>query len=162
MDFKCVEGYKVSKCGTIVGRRGTPLTPCDNGRGYPIVKVNIGGKWTSKAVHRFVAEAWVPNPDNLPEINHIDCDRTNFKVENLEWCSHGYNIEYSYRTKGRSATGENNSRCKTTEAIVTRICELLSEDKKNLALKTGEFDLRLVRSIRNRKNWKHISKDYVW
>lgn len=48
-----------------------------------------------KSVHRLVAEAFIPNPDNLPEVNHKDENGLNNSVDNLEWCSHQYNIEYS-------------------------------------------------------------------
>ena len=46
-------------------------------------------------VHRLVAEAFIPNPNNYPEINHIDSNPLNNKVDNLEWCNHKYNIRYS-------------------------------------------------------------------
>ena len=46
-------------------------------------------------LHRLVAEAFIPNPNNLPYINHINEDKGDNRVENLEWCTHRYNITYS-------------------------------------------------------------------
>lgn len=162
MEYREVEGYKVSKCGVILGRRGKPLTPTDNGKGYLIVKCFIGGKWTSKAVHRFVAEAWIENPNNLPEVNHKDCNRQNNSIDNLEWCTHSYNIEYSYDTKGRSATGENNARCKITEADARTICALLQDGLSSAEIRDKGFDYSVVRNIKRRSNWTHISQHYIW
>ena len=50
-------------------------------------------------VHRLVAQAFIPNPGNLPQINHIDEDRVNNRVDNLEWCSSKYNLNYGNRRK---------------------------------------------------------------
>ena len=63
--------------------------------GYKTIKLWNNGKNVFQRVHRLVAETYIPNPDNLPEVNHIDEDKTNNNVSNLEWCSHQYNIEYS-------------------------------------------------------------------
>lgn len=74
--------------------KGKILKQSDNGKGY--LKVNIwnGGKQIVRTVHQLVAQTFIPNPDNLPQVNHFDCDRTNNNVENLEWCDNSYNIQY--------------------------------------------------------------------
>lgn len=64
------------------------------GAGYPSIR--IGGTHHPELlnVHRLVAEAFLPNPNNLPCVNHKDEDKTNNCVENLEWCSYQYNNNY--------------------------------------------------------------------
>ena len=68
-----------------------------NEDGYMVVTTGKTGNRRLASVHRMVAEAFVPNPNNLPEVNHIDCDRTNNCAENLEWCTHTENIYYSIK-----------------------------------------------------------------
>lgn len=55
-------------------------------------------------VHRLVAEAFIPNPENLPQINHKDENKLNNNVENLEWCTHEYNMDYGTRGKRQAET----------------------------------------------------------
>lgn len=59
--------------------------------GYFAVSIKRDGKYYRVSVHRLVAEAFIPNPDNLPEVNHIDENRQNNAVSNLEWCDHYHN-----------------------------------------------------------------------
>lgn len=63
-------------------------------KGYKTVTLTKDGVCTTKFVHRIVAEAFIPNPDDLPFVNHIDEDKTNNFVENLEWCTEQYNSTY--------------------------------------------------------------------
>lgn len=63
-------------------------------KGYKTVPLTKDGKTTTHYVHRLVAEAFIPNPSNLPFINHKDEDKTNNFVENLEWCTEQYNATY--------------------------------------------------------------------
>ena len=63
--------------------------------GYVKVRIKyIGNVQRLCLVHRLVANAFIPNPDGLPCINHKDEDKTNNNVSNLEWCTHKYNINY--------------------------------------------------------------------
>lgn len=65
-----------------------------SGNTYYQVHLYKGGKMNVKLVHRLVAEAFIPNPDNLPEVNHKDENKFNNCVENLEWCTAKYNVNY--------------------------------------------------------------------
>ena len=67
-----------------------------NNKGYVTVRLCKNGKYKTFLVHRLVAETFIPNPLGYNEINHKDEDKTNNKVDNLEWCSHDYNINYSF------------------------------------------------------------------
>jgi len=74
--------------------KGLILKQYDNGNGYLHVVLSMNGKTVTKKVHRLVAETFISNPDNLPEVNHKDCNRANNNVENLEWCTRSYNRQY--------------------------------------------------------------------
>jgi hypothetical protein len=84
-------------------RRKRILKQYTNELGY--LKVNlydIAGKCKKKYVHRLVAQAFIPNPDNLPVVNHIDCDKANNHVDNLEWCTQKDNIAHSIKNNLQS------------------------------------------------------------
>lgn len=81
----------VDKKGSVVIYNGRCVPIRYNHDGYPIC--TIGNK--EARVHRLVAMAFIPNPNNLPEVNHKDYNRANSNVENLEWISHADNVRYS-------------------------------------------------------------------
>lgn len=62
-----------------------------SGNGYLIVGLYRDGKQTPKLVHRLVAEAFIPNPNNLTDVDHLNTNRTDNRVENLRWCTHKEN-----------------------------------------------------------------------
>lgn len=70
--------------------------------GYLYVRLCDKEKNKQFQVHRLVAQAFIPNPNNLPEVNHKDEDKTNNKVSNLEWCTSKYNCNYGTRNKRNS------------------------------------------------------------
>lgn len=65
--------------------------------GYRTVVLTINTNLTTYKVHRLVAEAFIPNPDNLPQVNHKDENKSNNRVDNLEWCDMDYNNHYGTR-----------------------------------------------------------------
>ena len=79
--------------------KGKVLIQKDNGNGYKNVMFCKEHKIYNKYVHRLVAEAFIPNKDNLPQVNHKDEDKSNNRVDNLEWCTSFYNNEYGTRKK---------------------------------------------------------------
>lgn len=73
-----------------------PLSVVLDSSGYPIVKLyDNTNKVRTIAVHRLIADTFIPNPDNLECINHKDEDKTNNSVDNLEWCTKAYNNCYN-------------------------------------------------------------------
>lgn len=74
--------------------RGKQMKQSMHDKGYKIVSLTRDGKTKTCFVHRLVAEAFIPNPDNLPMVNHKDEDKTNNFLENLEWCTASYNRTY--------------------------------------------------------------------
>lgn len=68
-------------------------------RGYLMVTLWRNRNSQRLAIHRLVAKAFIPNPDNLPQVNHKDENKTNNRANNLEWCTNQYNNQYSKNTK---------------------------------------------------------------
>ena len=74
--------------------KGKQIKQAMHGNGYKVVTLTKDGKMMNLYVHRIVAEAFLPNPDNLPMVNHKDEDKANNFLENLEWCTAAYNRTY--------------------------------------------------------------------
>lgn len=155
-------GYKVYDGGKVIGKRGQIMSPSYNGRGYLILGIMVGSKRVTKAVHRIVAECFVENPNNYLEVNHKDGDKLNNCKDNLEWVSRSENLKHAYKQELRSAKGENNSRCLTSEQTVKEICTLLQQGFSSSQIRDKGYKYNLVRSIKRKQTWKHISKDYTF
>lgn len=107
-DIKDYEGlYQVSNNGRIKSlnyrRTGKEkiLSPKTNPSGYLYINLCKNGITKSYRVHRLVAETYISNPENLPEVNHKDEVKSNNTVKNLEWCTHLYNANYGTRIEKR-------------------------------------------------------------
>lgn len=111
-------GYSVSSLGNVIGPRGKKLKLLNRGNGY----LQFTYKSRHKvSVHRAVAFAFIPNPFGYPCINHKDGNPKNNCVENLEWCSYGYNIHYSYAFMNRIDPRSIKVRCINTGEIFNSI-----------------------------------------
>ena len=95
-DIKNYEGlYQVSNLGRVYSIRNNKiLKPKLNKCGYLSVNLKYKGSHVTKSIHRLVAEAFIPNQNDFPQVNHKDEDKTNNCVDNLEWCTAKYNINY--------------------------------------------------------------------
>ena len=73
-------------------------------KGYPAITLtNELGKKKNYFIHRLIAEVYIPNPDNKPFVNHKDGDTTNYKIENLEWCTQKENLHHAKKLTGFGA-----------------------------------------------------------
>ena len=161
VDIKGYEGlYYVNKEGKIYSKaRGVNnskiskyITPVTIAGGYKAVQLTKDGKSTMCRIHRIVAEAFIPNPNNLPEVNHKDENKNHKYVENLEWCSGEYNR--SYGTRGERISISNSKvRIEITDVITNEIKTFEN------AKKAGEY-LGVSRSwIRNSIECNKLIKD---
>ena len=94
------EDYTIDIFGNVFSKKSNKnICQYINNRGYKLVNLCKNGKEVHKFVHRLVAEAFIPNSHNLPFVNHIDENKLNNYVGNLEWCSPKYNINFGTRSK---------------------------------------------------------------
>lgn len=87
--------YKASNLGRYSGKMGILKNRANPKNGYIYISIKQNGvrKWCR--AHRITAELFIPNPYNLPYVNHKDGNKTNNRVDNLEWCTAQYNTDYS-------------------------------------------------------------------
>lgn len=155
-NFGRVKSFVVSKKGRI--RKGVPAL------GYPQVQLKGHGDGTFETgkIHRLVAIAFIPNPDNLPEVNHIKGDRGDCRYWMLEWSTASNNMIHAYRVLGKKSNfgdkrGEKNYNTKYKNEDILRIRELASQGvtPTEIAREYNETTGSICRIIK-RKRWKHI------
>ena len=91
-----------------------------NSDGYLRIKFSVDKKVINKFVHVLVAEHFIPNPDNLPQVNHIDGNKLNNNINNLEWCTASQNMQHAY-DNNLKRTDKKHSRSKLNECDVLDI-----------------------------------------
>ena len=96
---KLTKGGNQYGCQFITKKRGRILKEYFNKSGYKQVTLVVNNKAKRFILHRLVAKTFIPNPNNLPQINHKDEDKTNNCAKNLEWCTCSYNINYGSRNE---------------------------------------------------------------
>lgn len=153
-DVNVYEGaYQISNLGNIKSlprknTKGKILKPAKNNRGYLRVGLCYKGKVRYDSVHRLVAETFIPNPKKLPEVNHIDGDKLNNKVENLEWVTKGENQSHAYKTGLRKTTQrQRGSSRKNIE--IARMNRKLKTNNSSEEIRTSNVNRHLKRWLQN-------------
>jgi hypothetical protein len=127
-------------------------------RGYKQVNLRTKGKGGPKLVHRLIGITFIPNPESLPQINHLDGRKDNNSVSNLEWSTNQLNSIHAHRTGlNRPQRGEKrwNARLTTSDVLAIRQARKDLVPLKDLSLKYG-VTRHTISRVANGVRWKHL------
>ena len=163
--------YGISKDGEIkTFKTGHIKTLClnQNSQYYVVNLYNDEGKACRPLVHRLVALTYLPNPNNLPQVNHKDENKFNNNVDNLEWCSISYNLTYGTRlSRVQKATlGKPKPREKQLGLIQIHPTDNIVIDVFKGAKYAAEAihmaSITQIRDVANHKQYRHTAGGYRW
>lgn len=165
-DRKVVPGNEwltVDRYGNIwKTKTGKKLKPTLTQKGYLKVSTWVNNLRVYCLVHRAVALAFIPNPNNLPTVNHIDADKTNNFFDNLEWATQKEQLKHAHSLGLQTLFyGEDNPNSKYTSDTIYKVCKLIEDGYRycDIARKCN-VDKSLPANIKHSKIWKHISSEY--
>ena len=125
---KIYHGYLVKDNGSIYRKTENgyvPVSFCYHNDGYLIACLKLNGKYKNLMVHRVVAECFIPNPENKPEVNHKDFNKENNHASNLEWVTHKENVQNYYKySDNETQRGDKHPRAKITSNDIPDIFTL--------------------------------------
>ncbi len=150
--------YSIDTNGVVVNETTGHILKGRIHNGYHLVCINQ----KYYPVHRFVAMAFIKRDKLKNYVNHIDGNKSNNHVDNLEWCTHTENIRHAVDT-GLWVTkiGVEHGKCNTNEQEVRKVCELMERGKNWSYIKhLVRMSRNTYLNIRRRATWKHISCDY--
>jgi len=159
-EIKEFPGFGITNRSRVVNLENkTLIKPKIDAGGYWRVTVQKDGEKFERRVHRLVALYFIPNPNNLPQVNHIDGDKSNADINNLEWVTPKENSEHASRT-GLLRVGEEHSSARITEEQARSILAdfnsgmTVSEVRK----KHTYASKSIVEKICWRQRWKHLDR----
>lgn len=130
--IKSLDRVVIKSNGVSQLKHGKIINGILNNDGYLQCKLCKDGKYKTVRMHRIIAQTFIDNPNNLPEVNHKDCNRQNNYVENLEWVSHLENIQHSTKLGHyKKPCGEQNPNYRNTK--LKEYFALHPEEKKKLS-----------------------------
>lgn len=160
LDVIGYDQYCADPSGKIYSLRSGRFLSCVEQRtGYLCVTLSQDGKRDNFSVHRLVALTHLDNSENLPVVNHIDGDKKNNKVTNLEWCTHQENVQHAVDTGLRSGT-RNPDRSLTDERA-HQVCRLICDNWRNKDIsKSLGVSQQIVANIRYGRDYQNIACEY--
>lgn len=145
-----------AKNGKIKFCKGGIKAQSENSCGYLRVMLSKNKKNTHILVHRLVAAAFLENPDNHKQVNHINGNKKDNSIDNLEWISGLENIKHSIETGLRDLKGEKNSQSKLTKKDVIEIKKRLENETLTAISKDYDISISVISKIKLGKAWKHV------
>ncbi len=128
--------------------------------GYMRINLSVEGNKKSYTIHRLVANAFIENPDGLPQVNHIDCDKSNNNEENLEWTDASGNQKHAFENGLNTQVGDKNSRAKVSNEFVLNIKMLHKNGTKRKKL-MEDYSIPQKSLDRYLYGWKHLNEAVI-
>ena len=157
---KSLERKIKGKCGSIHTKKEKLRKISKDTGGYLYVPISNEFEKKNYLIHRLVAEAFLPNPENLPQVNHKNEDKTDNNVNNLEWCTREYNNNYSTRNERIAKEHTNNpKRSKKVIRIDTGVVyPSLAEIQRQLGFDKASIQKCCVgkQNTSYNMNWKYV------
>lgn len=131
--------------------------------GYTTVSIAYtDGTRKVRFVHRLVAEAFIPNPENKPIVNHKNLIKKDNRVENLEWNTSKENNQHAHDNGAFRSSGAHHHAIFPDE-LIHKICSMIQEGRRTIdIIKALEVPKYLVHDVRTKRTWNHISDLYVF
>ncbi len=138
-------GYCITTDGRVLSRGGIHVrwkrrrwkAQREQNSGYLIVSLNIRGDQLSRTVHRLVAKAFISNPENKTQVNHLDGNKHNNNVENLEWTTPGENLKHSYDINLRTRAQPHLDKYRG-ESHTEQTKDILAKQKMKISFETAK------------------------
>jgi len=150
--------YSINKHGIVFSlkKKKKQLAITNTPNGYCQVELCLNGIRKKHLLHRLVAINFIPNPNNKPQINHIDGNKKNNSIENLEWSTRSENQLHSIKLGLRNANGIKNSQSKLSEEDVIKIFN----DKRIYKYISEQYNISIptISDIKRGYSWTHITK----
>lgn len=162
MKKEIINNYFVNAQGEVFNKKGKKKASFVNDHGYEIVFLWKDNKSKSYTVHRLVAQAFISNPENKPCVNHIDGNKLNNEVNNLEWCTYSENTIHALENGLKvPELGEDVHNSILTNTQVHEICQMMQKGYRDIEISESlKIDRHYVSNIRHGKSWVFISSEY--
>lgn len=159
--FPLSNKYLVSTLGEVISvKSGRHIKSTNHKGGYLRLGLVTDEGRKKFLLHRVVAITFIPNPENKPEVNHIDGNKHNNSVDNLEWVTREENQHHAFSNNLNHNRGTNNGRCILTEKDVINIYNLLLIGDRQVDIsRLYDVDVSTIANIKRKKNWAEILKD---
>ena len=158
IEIKGYEQYAVTSCGKVWSYKSNKfLKPHKDKKGYYRVNLSINGKLKNALIHRLVAIAYIPNPCNKPQVNHIDGNKTNNSLKNLEWNTPRENVMHARRTGLQKSDGDKIVSC--FDLLGNKVCTYKSASYASRITGIGRAN---ICSVARGNTKQKTAGGYIW